>query len=411
MSGAALNQRSAFVFAALLCAMAMLSHYHRPDSDESTELRTRKMQNGILFGEFFQPRVVTVEKHPATKAFGSLSLPRGSPWCEGEPTYWLVGHQKWNETPSCLGPDGEWRQKMIAVLDTEDLLNVDNNAVDRHDCVTMDVNYDGIPDIICGVGADKGEGEGFNELYLTQKDGSLEKILTGHGLHEFPTMRNRLAVTLHDSDGSDLIFMATRGTYREDDEPNSHRMFKNIYEDPDILPWFEQVLGPWRIHTEVSCLVVTDLDGNGIDDMIMCSEDVRARLFRQRPNGEWEDVDLGSPRYEEYVLGWRNARTADMDGDGLLDLLVVGPEPANATFRIFPGTRRAPYFNFDRPLFEDILPHAAPDLEVMDVDGDGWLDVYVVQSDETGEGAYCNAGNAQDVNLFWGGDTQPSPGK
>jgi hypothetical protein len=34
-----------------------------------------------------QPRVTTVESHPARRVFGSLSMP---PWCDGRPTYWLV---------------------------------------------------------------------------------------------------------------------------------------------------------------------------------------------------------------------------------------------------------------------------------------------------------------------------------
>jgi hypothetical protein len=37
-----------------------------------------------------QPRVTTVESHPARRVFGSLSMPNGSPWCDGRPTYWLV---------------------------------------------------------------------------------------------------------------------------------------------------------------------------------------------------------------------------------------------------------------------------------------------------------------------------------
>jgi hypothetical protein len=38
----------------------------------------------------FQPEVITVESHPSRQVFGSLSMPEGSPWCDGMPTYWLV---------------------------------------------------------------------------------------------------------------------------------------------------------------------------------------------------------------------------------------------------------------------------------------------------------------------------------
>jgi hypothetical protein len=41
----------------------------------------------------------------------------------------------------------------------------------------MDVNKDNVTDIICGVGALKGQGYGYTELYLTSpEDGSLVKV-------------------------------------------------------------------------------------------------------------------------------------------------------------------------------------------------------------------------------------------
>jgi len=51
----------------------------------------------------YQPKaVVTVEKLPARNAIGSISMmPEGSPWCDGRPTYWLVGHHVDNK-PWCL---------------------------------------------------------------------------------------------------------------------------------------------------------------------------------------------------------------------------------------------------------------------------------------------------------------------
>lgn len=78
---------------------------------------------------------------------------------------------------------------------------------DRHYCVTMDVNKDGLDDIICNVGAGSGRGEGYNELFVTNLDGSITRVcnknetsdsmcLSDAGLQRYPTMRNRIAVTL-----------------------------------------------------------------------------------------------------------------------------------------------------------------------------------------------------------------------
>jgi hypothetical protein len=97
----------------------------------------------------------------------------GTPWCDGGPTFWVTGHQKYDESPFCLY-DGRWTLNNNTALDSEDVLNL--NTIDRHFCVTMDVNRDGRDDVLCNVGASKGKGEGFNELYITQPDGSLLKI-------------------------------------------------------------------------------------------------------------------------------------------------------------------------------------------------------------------------------------------
>ena len=40
----------------------------------------------------------------------------------------------------------------------------------RHDCLTFDVNKDGLKDIICVVGAFRGQGLGYNELCESYKE-------------------------------------------------------------------------------------------------------------------------------------------------------------------------------------------------------------------------------------------------
>ena len=85
----------------------------------------------------------------------------------------------------------------------------------------------------CGVGANKGTGLGFNEVYVTQTEdselgpkGSLVKTLLDHGLNKYPTMRNRFMETLKAADGSSMVFLATKGVKRADGEKNQHRMFR-----------------------------------------------------------------------------------------------------------------------------------------------------------------------------------------
>ena len=127
---------------------------------------------------FQPPTIVTVEQFPARRQLGSISLPHGSPWCDGKPTYWLVGHQGDRESPWCLQVSNNtalnissshanyynysgsvWERSKVAVLDEKDALNDDGKRyIDRHDCAVMDVNQDTVPDVLCGVGADSGKG-------------------------------------------------------------------------------------------------------------------------------------------------------------------------------------------------------------------------------------------------------------
>lgn len=219
-------------------------------------------------GVNFQPQVTVVESAPETKSFGSLSLPYGSKWCDGKPTYWMIGHQKDDEEPLCEVEPGKWERLGKAILDVNDELNAeDSNAIDRHDCVTMDVNHDGAEDIICGVGANKGTGYGYNELYLTQDDGTLKKIPSGHGLQEYNTMRNRLSTTLKGLDGVEYVFFATKGVARRDGRYNVHRMFQNVYESEEIMPYFKEVKVSNRLelgHSSTTPHTVRSRDHGGI---------------------------------------------------------------------------------------------------------------------------------------------------
>eukprot|EP00978_Attheya_sp_CCMP212_P021947 scaffold64619_cov46-Attheya_sp.AAC.2 len=77
--------------------------------------------------------------------------------------------------------------------------------IDRHGCAAIDLNGDLKEDLVCTVGADGGDGVGFNEVYLTQEDGTLSKT--------YPTLREREIYPLKSfSDGSLLLLITKWNT-------------------------------------------------------------------------------------------------------------------------------------------------------------------------------------------------------
>lgn len=330
-----------------------------------------------------QPRVTTIESFPARKVAGIIALPDGSPWCRGHPTVWLPGHKANDDAPNCL-VKGKWARPNYAILDNNDDLNdIDGpEVIDRHDCGALDVNDDGRLDLYCTVGANSGTGYGYNELYLTRKDGSLRKVKK-HGLQRFPGMRTRYTTVLRDINGTEMAFIATIGIQREDGEKNTHRMFKKTGKSHTNTKksFFNRLKGPWRTHSYATCAVTADVNRDGIDDLIVCNFREYAYVYLQSKDGGFRRYPWLASKNQKH---WRNIRVADFSGDGIPELAVLyWGDKKTGKLKIFRGTRNPPYFDFTGPVYyERTFPHSVVDLEVLDVQEDGLLDLYIVLSDE-----------------------------
>lgn len=323
-----------------------------------------------------QPRVVTVESHPARKVAGVLSIPSGTSWCNGAPTFWLPGHKAENDSPSCF-INGKWEMPFTARMDNNDDLNdIDGpEVIDRHDCGALDVNKDGLLDIYCLVGANSGRGLGFNELYLTQPNGSISKVRK-HGLQKHNGTRGRFTAVLNGVNGTKLVYLATKGVPRSDRKSNKHRMYRVTGRAPD---YFKEVKGPFTFYSNASFTYRVDINHDGLDDLIVGNRMDFASMFVQNTDGTWSTAPW---KKKKRLKNWRKIRVADMSGDGIDDLIVAhfGDQ---GFLRIFEGIREPPYFNFKRRYYEISLPFGIPDLEVIDLNDDGIRDIYVVQSDES----------------------------
>ncbi len=120
-----------------------------------------------------------------------------------------------------------------------------------------------------------------------------------------------------------------------------------------------------------SGVALGDVDGDGLVDVYLCSLSGTNRLYRNL--GDWRFEDLtpvsGTACAGQFSTG---AVLADVDGDRDLDLLVNGIGVGTRLF-LNAGTGR-----FREARESGLVPrHGATSMALGDVDGDGWLDLYV----------------------------------
>jgi hypothetical protein len=116
-------------------------------------------------------------------------------------------------------------------------------------------------------------------------------------------------------------------------------------------------------------VAIGDIDGDGWQDIYLCSLQGRNRLYRNLGNWHFEEIDPGEAACPgQFSTG---AAFADVNGDGHLDLLVNG---------IAAGTRL--FLNDGKGKFTEVKDSglsrtaSATSLALADIDGDGDLDLY-----------------------------------
>jgi hypothetical protein len=151
------------------------------------------------------------------------------------------------------------------------------------------------------------------------------------------------------------------------------------------LEWYEAVTVVMM--SPLKSLLSRSRTADGLDDLVLCNVNLPSLMFVQHANNSWSALPTLGPN----TKNWRNARVADVTGDGFPDIVVVGfGQPSYV--RVFQGSPTYPHYNFQsRPYFHMMLPFAAPDVEILDVNDDGMADIYIVQLDETANRTnYCS---------------------
>jgi enediyne biosynthesis protein E4 len=129
-----------------------------------------------------------------------------------------------------------------------------------------------------------------------------------------------------------------------------------------------------QIYLNGSGVAAGDVDGDGWCDLYFCGLDNQNQLYRNLGNWTFESITSRAGGVGCAGQASTGVALADLDGDGDLDLLVNG---------IASGTRL--FLNDGRARFIETTESAglggrsgSMSLAVADVNGDGWLDVYVV---------------------------------
>lgn len=262
-----------------------------------------------------------------------------------------------------VSPDG-WDGFWVWTPDGFELLFRLPTLHDRHGCAAGDVNNDGTTDVYCQLGGFKGSGVlKQNELWIQTAPGVFEDQAVEWGVDD-PSGRGRWPVMLDfDNDGLLDLYVTNDGD-RSDDLRSENMLWRNTGES------FQEVVteatGDWGSR----CLNAADFNGDGWTDLAMCDEGGRPLFFKNDDGVGFSNV---TTTMYEGRRGWRDMAFADLDDDGDLDLVLVGPKVAQV--RLNKGANK--WFNKSQHKVK--LFDRGWGVAVGDFYGDDHLDIYLLQ--------------------------------
>jgi hypothetical protein len=241
---------------------------------------------------------------------------------------------------------------------------------DRHACTVADVNKDGLLDMFCAIGGEKGFAtKKGNELWIQQPNGSFVQA-QNTGVED-PYGRGRHPVFLDlNHDGWPDLYLTNDATPRTDGQPNWNHLFVNqkngtFAEVQTIATGMAGTTAPG-----FQCAVKGDVNGDGWDDLLVCYESGPGHIYVNNHANDF--TALATPAYGNE---WIDAKLADVNGDGRDDLVIITKENH---VQVWLNTGVAPYYT--AASYDYALPGTTKGQSVAigDFNGDGKKDLYVV---------------------------------
>jgi hypothetical protein len=232
---------------------------------------------------------------------------------------------------------------------------------DRHDCLAADFNQDGLEDMFCSVGADRGSAVKANALYVQQPDHTFVDEAYQQNVTD-PMGRGRYGAVLDaNHDGFPDIFYGAE-SLRPDGMPSINRFYINtgngsFVDDPAM--GLDLNIGSVCAHT-------VDYNSDGWPDLLVCGETGGLHLFKNDQGQGFTDVSsiLGAP------VNAVDALMVDVNHDNRPDLITLTPSRVAERLQKANGT-----FAAQKTI---LTVKSGRTLAVGDVNGDNNPDIYVV---------------------------------
>lgn len=298
--------------------------------------------------------------------------------------YWFIGHDPADGPSKCRLGDPVTYGRAVFNLPKE---AVDGSNMDRHECGFLHLNDDSLIDMVCALGADHGTGTGPNEVYRndsTSINFRLTRIQQATGIEDL-NGRTRTMEPFKWANGDLGVWTTVFGDYRADGLPNINRLFR--YDGSGSFHFTEVPDSLVNITTRSQCARVGDLNGDGLDDLLLCRETNAGGvtpspsiLLYQQSDESWRQATLPM-----VMKRWMTAEIHDMNGDGRQDLIISVSDSTAPRIEIY--FQQADGKLLAEPSWSAPVGVKANSIAVGDLDGDARPDLYVVQSLTT----QCNA--------------------